>query len=587
METDRPTGEHRKPGDCFNRPEGPGPRPTSGLTAVKASRQRSASRRVQENEEGAGPMFLGAPPQYKGQQQRKHKGVCWFVLLLRDSTLALRGSGKMKPSVTPNKLDALESREELLPSEQPNRLSHKYSRCALPAVILVGMLLAGVLTCLFVFPFGSPLERGNVGQDPDNTCSDPCRIVLVESIPEGMVYEDNSTVNPSTFQAWRNLIRGAKSSLDIASFYWTLTNDDTHTQEATADQGEEILAELLQLPQRGVSVRIAVSSPSSKQPLDDLQALEQSGAAVRKVDMRRLTDGVLHTKFWIVDKTHVYLGSANMDWRSLTQVKELGAAVYNCSCLAKDLGKIFEAYWVLGVPDASIPSPWPANYSTTYNKETPLEVQLNGTDAGVYLSSSPPALCAEGRTEDLHALLSIIDAASQFVHIAVMSYLPTMEFSHPRRYWPTIDNHLRKAAYERQVHIRLLIGCWEHSKPAMFPFLKSLAAMQDNGTHYSVEVRLFTVPVNETQAEIPYARVNHNKYMVTDKVAYIGTSNWSGDYFVRTAGSALVVNQCDANAQGEPTVQEQLQAVFERDWNSQYSRDISTLGQWENICRGH
>ncbi|XP_073178467.1 5'-3' exonuclease PLD3 isoform X3 [Lepidochelys kempii] len=487
--------------------------------------------------------------------------VCWFVLLLRDSTLALRDSGKMKPSVTPNKvclrnghercvsslvpavgcardgpksvwaqLNALESREELLPSEQPNRLSHKYSRCALPAVILVGMLLAGVLTCLFIFPFGSPLERGNVGQDPDNTCSDPCRCVNI---------------------------------------------------------GEEILAELLQLPQRGVLVRIAVSSPSSKQPLDDLQALEQSGAAVRKVDMRRLTDGVLHTKFWIVDKTHIYLGSANMDWRSLTQVKELGAAVYNCSCLAKDLGKIFEAYWVLGVPDATIPSPWPANYSTTYNKETPLEVQLNGTDAGVYLSSSPPALCAEGRTEDLHALLSIIDAASQFVHIAVMSYLPTMEFSHPRRYWPTIDNHLRKAAYERQVHIRLLIGCWEHSKPAMFPFLKSLAAMQDNGTHYSVEVRLFTVPANETQAEIPYARVNHNKYMVTDKVAYIGTSNWSGDYFVRTAGSALVVNQCDAKAQGELTVQEQLQAVFERDWNSKYSRDISTLGQWENICRGH
>ncbi|XP_050784509.1 5'-3' exonuclease PLD3 isoform X2 [Gopherus flavomarginatus] len=426
----------------------------------------------------------------------------------------------MKPSVTPNKLNALESQEELLLPEQPNRLSQKYPRCALLAVILVGVLLAGILTHLLVFLFGSPLGRGKVGQDPDNTCSDPCRIVLVESIPEGMVYEDNSTVNPSTFQAWRSLLGGARNSLDIASFYWTLTNDDTHTQEATADQGEEILAELLQLPQRGVSVRIAVSSPSSKQPLDDLQALEQSGAAVRKVNMRRLTDGVLHTKFWIVDKTHIYLGSANMDWRSLTQ-------------------------------------------------------------------SSPPALCAEGRTEDLHALLSVIDNASQFVHIAVMSYLPTMEFSHPRRYWPTIDNHLRKAAYERQVHIRLLISCWEHSKPAMFPFLKSLAAMQDNRTHYSVEVRLFTIPVNETQAEIPYARVNHNKYMVTDKVAYIGTSNWSGDYFVRTAGSALVVNQSDTNAQGELSVREQLQAVFERDWNSQYSSDISTLGQWEDICRGH
>lgn len=30
------------------------------------------------------------------------------------------------------------------------------------------------------------------------------------------------------------------------------------------------------------------------------------------------------------------------------------------------------------------------------------------------------------------------------------------------------------------------------------------------------------VPSNPKQKEIPYARVNHNKYMVTDKTAYIG-----------------------------------------------------------------
>lgn len=38
------------------------------------------------------------------------------------------------------------------------------------------------------------------------------------------------------------------------------------------------------------------------------------------VDMQKLTHGVLHTKFWVVDQTHFYIGSANMDWRSLTQV---------------------------------------------------------------------------------------------------------------------------------------------------------------------------------------------------------------------------------------------------------------------------
>lgn len=55
-----------------------------------------------------------------------------------------------------------------------------------------------------------------------------------------------------------------------------------------------------------------------------------------------LGGGVLHTKLWIIDRQHFYLGSANMDWRSLTQVKELGVVGYNCSCIAEDLGKIFD-----------------------------------------------------------------------------------------------------------------------------------------------------------------------------------------------------------------------------------------------------
>lgn len=44
---------------------------------------------------------------------------------------------------------------------------------------------------------------------------------------------------------------------------------------------------------------------------------------MRKVDFGRLTRGVLHSKFWIVDRKHVFIGSANMDWRALTQVKSL------------------------------------------------------------------------------------------------------------------------------------------------------------------------------------------------------------------------------------------------------------------------
>lgn len=58
----------------------------------------------------------------------------------------------------------------------------------------------------------------------------------------------------------------------------------------------------------------------------------------------------------------------------------------------------------------------------------------------------------------------------------------------PLRFWPTIDNHLRRAACERSVRVRLLVGCWTHSKRTMFPFLRSLAALRDQHTHFSVEV---------------------------------------------------------------------------------------------------
>ena len=40
---------------------------------------------------------------------------------------------------------------------------------------------------------------------------------------------------------------------------------------------------------------------------------------------------------------------------------------YNCSCLADDLGKIFDVYWLLARKDAKIPDPWPKKYETSIN----------------------------------------------------------------------------------------------------------------------------------------------------------------------------------------------------------------------------
>ena len=59
----------------------------------------------------------------------------------------------------------------------------------------------------------------------------------------------------------------------------------------------------------------------------------------------------------------------------------------------------------------------------------------------------------------------------------------------------------------------------------MHLFMHSLTAL--NGLHghrnKKIEAKFFKVPsFTPDQAQIPFARVNHNKYMVTDKNGFIG-----------------------------------------------------------------
>lgn len=55
--------------------------------------------------------------------------------------------------------------------------------------------------------------------------------------------------------------------------------------------------------------------------------------------------------------------------------------------------------------------------------------------------------------------------------------------------------------------------------------------------------------------------------MVTDKTAYIGTSNWAADYFLFTGGIGYIIQD---QSEGDSSIRKQLKAVFERDWNSAY-----------------
>ena len=50
--------------------------------------------------------------------------------------------------------------------------------------------------------------------------------------------------------------------------------------------------------------------------------------------------------------------------------------------------KTFEVYWDLGKENAVIPTEWPAEYSTVFNHNNPMEVNLNGNPAKTYIAVS-------------------------------------------------------------------------------------------------------------------------------------------------------------------------------------------------------
>lgn len=401
-----------------------------------------------------------------------------------------------------------------------------------------------------------------------------CKLSLVESIPEGLIFNESVITHPSTYDTWAELISSSQKSIEIASLYWTLRQSEVYPDPSSI-KGEKIFQSLLKAgTDRGIAIRIAQNAPSQAYPNVDTEFLvKRKAAQVRSLNFAKLLGGgVLHTKMWIIDRKHLYIGSANMDWRSLTQVKEMGIVVYNCSCVAEDAAKIFEVYWSLGEDNAKIPPQWPTSLSTKYNLNTPLNLPFDNETFQTYLSSSPLPFNPTGRTNDIDALTNVIKHAEKFIYIAVMDYFPLMIYTPKRIFWPVIDDALKTAAIEHRVKVKLLISKWNHSMPSEDYFLRSMASIDKSYPGVSVEVRRFIVPADKEQQKIPYARVNHNKYMVTDNTAYIGTSNWSGDYFTDTAGVAFVLHDpvFDRNA-SHTTIRSELQAVFERDWNSEYA----------------
>ncbi|KAK5584814.1 hypothetical protein RB653_006431 [Dictyostelium firmibasis] len=410
--------------------------------------------------------------------------------------------------------------------------------------------------------FGCVANSIRINNDNDSSFSSNCvggSIQIAESIPLGL----NLQSNLSTHDAWMNLITNAKESIDMGIFYMTLTDGGDLEPVYGGQLGLDIYKALVDANGRGVSIRIVQNQPSSSMPDTDTQNLAKLGVQVRSIDWSSLVGaGILHTKVIVVDQTSAYLGSANLDWRSLAQVKELGVLFQDCPTMVEDTEVAFQQYWDAAVM-SSLPTNWGTQYQAAYNQTNMANLVLNGNqEFKMFLAVSPPQFVSSDRTGDIDALTNAMNAATKTICISVMDYIPASLYNSPNTFWPVMDNALRAAAYNRDVQVRMLISHWNHTNINIPQWLHSLDQVSN------IDVRWFVVPDFPNEPQVPFTRVNHAKYMVTEEQSYIGTSNWSEDYYTNTGGLSYNIYNDEFTSQ--------LQSIFDRDWNSPYSFPVAT-----------
>ncbi|XP_034717457.1 inactive phospholipase D5 [Etheostoma cragini] len=424
------------------------------------------------------------------------------------------------------------------------------------------------------------------GDDEDGiteeNCGRDCSIVLTENIPDDLSLPTNGKLHLPLSVGFHTLLDQARHSVEVVSPVWALNPWVLETTPSTAKQGQLLFQRLLSLKSRGVKLKIASSLINSA----ELKTLAAHNAEIHFVNMTALTRGGLHSSFWIVDRKHIYIGSADMDWRSLSKRKELGVVVYNCSCLALDLHRVFSFYRQLHERDY-IPSIWSKRVTALYGRHDALELQFNATEAAAYVSTSPEIFCAKARTRDVDAIYQVIQSAKTFIFISVTDYLPLVSRSFRgtlvTRYWSPIDEVIREAVVLRGVRVRLLISFWKKTHPLTFNFVTSLKSLCMQLRNCSLEVRFFS---HKEQDDNQHG-LNHNKYMVTDNALYIGNHDWVGSDFAVNSGVGLVVKIKNSLKDRGVTILEHVKAAFERDWRSHYAKSLQgnkgQQGKYRNL----
>jgi phosphatidylserine/phosphatidylglycerophosphate/cardiolipin synthase-like enzyme len=373
---------------------------------------------------------------------------------------------------------------------------------------------------------------------------------LVQTAPVETTLMNADLRDPVT--VWSELFDNAKSEIAIGQFY------------AASKPGapfERVIERLEAAGKRGVKIRflldqkgVGLSEASTLERIKAIPNLE-----FRVLDYNKLTgNGIIHAKYLIVDRATAFVGSQNFDWRSFTHIHETGLRISDTK-IVSEIQAIFEQDWSAQAQLAQgrTVAPLQAKASVLASPAPRADAAVAGEAAT--LLSSPAAFNPPGVLDSELTLPALLADAKEEVRVQLLDYAPlSYGPKGTRPYYAVIDNAVRAAA-NRGVKVKLMVSNWNLESPAQ-AYLKSLALVPN------VEIRVVTLPKAST-GFIPFARVIHSKTMVIDgKLAWVGTSNWSGGYFDLSRNIEVVMR----NEQ----MAKRLAALHEQTWSSPYAQPL-------------
>ncbi|CAN0913273.1 Phospholipase D Z [Linum grandiflorum] len=477
-----------------------------------------------------------------------------------------------------------------------------------------------------------------------------CKAWIVQSIPTDMPDLPRVAGVLSSADVLRWLAGNSTETLDVIAQYWQLVaspedprSGDYGYSEADmarfgAGEGAAVYKAIEEASDRNVSIRLLQHSgvyPDFTKEPDELAS--RSPGNVKSATL--LFDdwwgsGIVHTKVWISDRRDVYIGSANNDWKSLTQVTELGIYLVNCPSIVKAVGVYFDNLWKLAFLNSSIharsvwdqewqvnrtvpcwshfiprrarcKSPIPRYVEVPHVTGYPilsdphmfkLRIQATGLNYSTlepqlnYLSFSPPELLFGRHQTDEQGWVDTIKSvgSGMTVRINTMDWLGQSQYTKDKVYWSSLSSAISEVMFAKHATVKILVAYWAHNINNTDQYLKSLlysnvlcSSSKFNKCSGKVEIRYYMVPgYNVTGPALSNGSRTRNVYPGFTRVNH-------GKYAVSDARahistSNLVWDYFYTTAgvsygTYHPAIVSQLQAVFDADWDSPYTVPVKEL----------